>query len=135
MHFIVAACLLQFRGYFLTKYSLIGLKRHLQIPKLSLQKTICPANKNEGLIGPLLLLSLKHEKHINAKVISDLKRVIFNLDLHKIVLTFLVKNNCITSVYTFFNYNFWNLLEFFLIDQIRHFFGSHRTFKQILRSI
>ena len=37
MHFIVAACFLQLRGYFLTTYYLIELKRHLQITQLSLQ--------------------------------------------------------------------------------------------------
>ena len=37
MHLRVAACLFQFRGYFLTKYYLIRLQRHLQIPQLSLQ--------------------------------------------------------------------------------------------------
>ena len=65
----------------------------------------------------------------------SLKRVKFNLDSPKIMLTFLIKINCFTFLYTFFHQNHWNLLELHHRDQISHCLEKNKNFKLILRSI
>ena len=58
MLFIVAACSLQFRGYSFTKYYLIGLKRHLQIPQQVCNKSMYPANKNNYKTNYMALVNM-----------------------------------------------------------------------------